>query len=159
MTKGVDFRHISVHATPEESPGFLLWRISTQWRSSIEATLKPLGLTHPQFVVLATTAWLTRNNNVVNQIDISRATGLDPNTTSQILRGLEAKDFIQRTRSLNERSKNPSLTNLGFKVLEKALPTVEKADSKFFESLAANEIGALVKIFQKITLTKTFNYE
>jgi hypothetical protein len=60
MTEAINFNEMSIHPSAEESPGFLLWRVSTLWRRAIEAILKPLGLTHPQFVVLATTAWLTR---------------------------------------------------------------------------------------------------
>lgn len=159
MNKSNNIESLTLFKTPEESPGYLLWRVSFAWRSFIEETLKLLDLTHPQFVVLATTAWLTRNGKHINQLDISKASGLDPNTTSQILRGLETKNFIKRTRSLNERSKNPSLTDLGFKVLEKTLPAVEKADLEFFKSLTDNDIDILVKIFQKITPTKALNYE
>ncbi|MGC2310121.1 MAG: MarR family transcriptional regulator [Candidatus Babeliaceae bacterium] len=150
MNKSDTIEKLTLFKTPEESPGYLLWHVSLAWRSFIEETLKPLDLTHPQFVVLATTAWLTRGGNHINQIDISKASGLDQNTTSQILRGLEAKNFIKRTRSLNERSKNPILTELGSKVLSKALPAVEKSDSQFFELLASKEMDMLIKIFQKI---------
>ena len=112
-----------------------MWKVSLKWRALIEEVLKPLGLTHPQFVVLATTGWLTRNNNLVSQIDICRASGFDPNTLSQILRGLEAKELLKRVRSLNERSKSPQLTILGSELLNKALPTVEQADTRFFDLL------------------------
>lgn len=145
-----NIEQLTTFKTPEESPGYLLWRISSSWRTRIEETLKPLDLTHPQFVVLATTAWLTRNREHVNQIDISKAAGLDPNTISQILRGLEKKNFIQRKRSINERSKNPKLTILGSGVLEKALPAVESADAQFFNVLATIETNNLVELFQKL---------
>lgn len=151
MKKTNNIEILTAFTKPEESPGYLLWHVSLAWRSLIEETLKPLNLTHPQFVVLATTAWLTRSGEHINQIDISKASGLDPNTTSQILRGLELKNFIKRTRSLNERSKNPELTNLSSKILAQALPAVEKADSKFFESLTPKEMDILVKIFQKLS--------
>jgi MarR family transcriptional regulator, organic hydroperoxide resistance regulator len=146
---------LTTFSKPEDSPGYLLWHVSLAWRSLIEETLKPLNLTHPQFVVLATTGWLTRNGEHINQINISQASGLDPNTTSQVLRGLELKNFIKRTRSLNERSKNPELTDLGSKVLSKALPAVEKTDSHFFESLTAKEMEWLLKLFQKLSKHKT----
>ena len=146
----ISIENLTLFKTPEDSPGYLLWRISFAWRSYIEETLKPLGLTHPQFVVLTTIAWLTRDGKHINQIDISKASELDPNTISQILRRLEAKHFIKRIRFLNERSKNSSLTDLGFKVLEKTVPAVEKSDLKFFKSLTAHEMGILVKLFQKI---------
>lgn len=148
---------LTLFKTPEESSGYLLWHISLAWRSAIEETLKPLDLTHPQFVVLVTTAWLTRNGDHISQIDISKAAALDPNTTSQVLRGLELKSFIQRTRSLNERSKNPCLTDDGLRILEQALPAIEKTDTKFFASLSTNEKNDFIKIFQKLKDKKVAN--
>lgn len=145
-----DIQTLTMFKNPEESPGYLLWHVSLAWRSSIEDTLKKFDLTHPQFVVLATIAWLTKNGEYISQIDISKASGLDPNTTSQILRGLEAKNFIKRMRSLNERSKNPNFTELGSNTLNKALPAVEKADLNFFDPLSSKEIKTFIKIFQKL---------
>jgi len=150
MSKGVKFKEISVHETPEQSPGFLLWHVSTAWRSSIEAVLKPLSLTHPQFVVLATLGWLTRNKERVTQVAIGKMAGLDPNTTSQILRGLENKKLIKRESSLDGRAKNPLLTDLGADILIKALPAVEMADAKFFKGLNSQEMTLILKMFKKM---------
>lgn len=129
------FNKISRHSSAEESPGFLLWRVSTLWRRTIEGVLKPLGLTHPQFVVLATTGWLTKTGAKASQVEIGRHAALDPNTTSQILRGLEAKGLIQRTQFDNERSKYPQLTSAGEESLAKAMAAVENADAAFFASV------------------------
>ncbi len=135
MTQSVNFEEISIHPSAEESPGFLLWRVSTLWRKAIETVLKPLGLTHPQFVVLATTGWLTRTGEKVSQADIGRQAALDPNTTSQILRGLQAKGLIERAHNIDERSKYPILTLAGVESLTKAMPAVERADAAFFASV------------------------
>lgn len=146
----IDFRHISLYASPQESPGYLLWRMSTKWRDSIEDVLKPLNLTHPQFVILATLAWLTKDGNKVSQVAIGRMAGLDPNTTSQIIRGLEKKKFVKRTQSVDERSKNPIVTATGSTILSKALPLVEQADKDFFALLEGTEVSTMVKLFQKL---------
>ncbi|MGB8468318.1 MAG: MarR family transcriptional regulator [Candidatus Babeliales bacterium] len=150
MIKKIDFKHISVYQKPEESPGLLLWRVSTQWRYAIENTLKPLGLTHPQFVILATTAWLTKNGDVVSQVDIGRMADLDPNTTSQILRGLEKKNLITRLHSEDEKHKNPVLTSQGTQMLTEAMPAVERSDSAFFSQLTETELRMLIATFQKL---------
>ena len=150
MTKIPPITQVTKFKTPEDSPGYLLWLVSLAWRSTIETTLKKFGLTHPQFVVLATTAWLTRAGAHTSQIAISQAAGIDPNTTSQILRGLELKQLIQRPRFLNERSRNPALTALGLAIITKALPAVERADTKFFRCLDASEHGQLLKIFRQL---------
>lgn len=145
----INFKHISLYKTPEESPGYLLWRVSTQWRSAIEKALKPLDLTHPQFVVLATLAWLTKDGKKVSQIDVGRMAALDPSTTSQIVRGLEAKKFIKRKHSVDERSKNPVITELGSAALAKAMPAVEQADVQFFKKINESQVITLVQLFQK----------
>lgn len=131
----VNFNKISVHSSAEESPGFLLWRVSTLWRRAIENVLKPLGLTHPQFVILANTGWLTRTGKRATQAEIGRQAALDPNTTSQILRSLEAKGLIERPHVTDEKSKYPTLTKAGAESLAQALPAVEKADTAFFSSI------------------------
>jgi DNA-binding MarR family transcriptional regulator len=150
MSKKLNFKKISVYEGPKQSPGFLLWHISTSWRSSIEAALKSLGLTHPQFVVLATTGWLTRNGHLVTQVEIGKMAGLDPNTNSQILKGLEQKSFIKRTPSSDGRAKNVSLTLKGSQILSFALPAVEQTDANFFNSLKESEINILIELFQKL---------
>ncbi len=126
----VNFSEISKYSGPENSPGYLLWKASTLWRRSIEAALKPLGLTHPQFVLLAAIGWL-HGSQPITQIQIAKFAGLDPNTTSQILGGLHKKKLIQR-KAQDGRSKSPSLTQAGRELLIKALPLVEQEDHAFF---------------------------
>lgn len=152
MSSTVEFKHISVHDQPETSPGFLLWHVSTVWRSSIEAVLLPLSLTHPQFVVLATLGWLTRKGDRVTQAAVGKMAGLDPNTTSQILRGLETKRLIKRITSADVRAKNPLLTTKGSEILIKALPAVERADAQFFKMLSNKESDSMIQIFQKLMM-------
>ena len=77
--------------------------------------------------------------------------GLDPNTNSQIVKGLEEKDFVSRSPSSDGRAKNVSVTSKGSKILEKALPAVEKGDANFFRILDKEESGFLISIFQKLT--------
>lgn len=151
MSERPNFKRISIHEGPKQSPGFLLWHVSTSWRSSIEAILKTFGLTHPQFVVLATTGWLTRNGDHITQVMIGKMAGLDPNTNSQIIKGLEEKDFVSRSPSSDGRAKNVSLTLKGSQILEHALPEVEQADAKFFSILEKEDNSFLISIFQKLT--------
>lgn len=152
MGERFSFKKMSVHEGPKQSPGFLLWHISTSWRSSIEAVLKTFGLTHPQFVVLAATGWLTRNGELVTQGAVGKMAGLDPNTNSQVIKGLEQKEWIKRDPSSDGRAKNVSLTSKGAQILNRALPAVEQADAKFFSPLIKKEMGSLLRVFQKLTI-------
>lgn len=152
INKTFKFKHITVHEGPEKSPGFLLWHISTLWRSSIQEILKPLHLTHPQFVVLAAVGWLTQDGKHVTQSEVGRMAGLDPNTISQIMRGLEAKKLIKRIRSSDPRTKNPVLTSQGSALLERALPAVEKGDAEFFKILTREQLEVLGTLFHVLTV-------
>lgn len=76
--------------------------------------------------------------------------GLDPNTTSQILIGLEQKTLIERIQSTDARAKHPKLTSKGKSILIKALPAVEKQDAEFFNKLTKRELQQLIQLFQKL---------
>jgi DNA-binding MarR family transcriptional regulator len=148
--KSVNFKKISVFDAPERSPGFLLWHVSTAWRGSIETVLKSMGLTHPQFVILSTLGWLTRQGDRVTQAAIGKMTGLDPNTVSQIIKGLEKKTLIIRKQSSDGRAKNPILTKKGSNILKRAMPAVEGKDGEFFNDLTVDEMECMVTIFNKL---------
>lgn len=148
--KKVVWKAVSDFDGPEDSPGFLLWRVSTSWRRQVEAALATVGLTHPQFVILASVGWLTRDGNQVTQIELARHCQTDITMTSQVLRTLERKGYIERKqREGDERSKLPYITKVGAKLIEKALPLVESVDREFFGPLK-NDTKKCVEILQKL---------
>lgn len=148
--KHVAWKKISHFEGPEQSPGFLLWQVSTQWRRQIENALAAIGLTHPQFVLLASLGWLTKSGRDISQIELARHCKTDIAMTSQILRSLERKGFIERRQLKgNERSKFPCLTQSGAQLIEKALPLVEAVDLDFFKRLE-NDTARCVEILQKL---------
>lgn len=145
----MDFKEISIYQGPEVSPGYLLWRTTTIWRRMIEEALRAIEITHPQFVILAIVGWLTKDGKTATQVEIGRYAGLDPNTTSQILRGLQKKGLVRRKRLTDERSKHPQLTQEGSLCLKKAMPAVEQADEKFFKDLGSKE-KSFIKMLQTL---------
>ena len=147
-----NFKEISQFELPEESPGFLLWHVSTKWRSSIELVLKPFGLTHPQFVILAAIGWLTREGKSINQSAISKFSGSDQNTLSQIIKGLEKRDLVNREQA--GRVKNSLLTTEGNVVLKKAILAVESVDREFFDHLNKRELKKIISSFKKLIENK-----
>lgn len=144
------WKKISQFKGPEESPGFLLWQVSTKWRRQIETTLAALDLTHVQFVLLASIGWLTRGDNRITQVELACHCQTDINMTSQVLRTLEKKGYIER-RMLegNERSKFPFLTKQGANLVEKAIPLVERADHEFFKHIKKDS-NKCMEIFKKL---------
>jgi DNA-binding MarR family transcriptional regulator len=118
---------------PGESPGFLLWQATNAWQRRVRAALEPLGITHVQFVLLASTGWLQRDGQAPTQIALARHARTDVMMTSQVLRTLEARGFITRTPSPDDaRARLVSLTQAGRDMISRALPLVEGADVAFF---------------------------
>lgn len=120
----------------EESSGFLLWRVTNLWQRKIKKALEKFGLTHSQFVLLASIHWLTLHKEEVTQVVLSNHTKIDPMTTSTVLRTLQQKGFLQRKEhSTDTRAKTVGLTKEGVKIIKKAVVAVEKFDKEFFSSL------------------------
>jgi MarR family transcriptional regulator, organic hydroperoxide resistance regulator len=148
--KKVAWKKISHFEGPEDSPGFLLWQVSTLWRRKVEAALATLSLTHAQFVILASVGWLTRGGNQVTQVELARHCGTDVTMTSQILRTLERNGYIERKqREGDERSKLPCVTEKGSKTIEQAIPLVETVDDEFFANLK-EDTKKFVKLLRKL---------
>jgi MarR family transcriptional regulator, organic hydroperoxide resistance regulator len=137
------------HAGPARSPGFLLWRISNAWQRRQRLALQPFGLTHSQFVVLATATWFGASE-ALSQTRIAQLTGIDPMTTSQVLRALEASALIERRdHPTDPRAKLIAVTRAGRDLARKAVVVVENADAAFFKPVATD--GAqLVDLFQAL---------
>lgn len=116
-------------------------RVYNKWHSMIKKELKKMKLTHPQFVVLASLAYLSQDSNEeITQVMISKLSGIDVMTVSQILNLLEKNDFIKRKEhSRDTRAKAVILNKKGEEVLQKAVPLVEQIDEIFFEKLDTDE--------------------
>jgi DNA-binding MarR family transcriptional regulator len=122
--------------TPEESSGFLLWQVTNLWQREIKKALEPHDLTHSQFVLLASTHWLTLHGQEVTQVLLSNHTKIDPMTTSTVLRTLQRKGLIERQEHATDtRAKTVVLTDAGKKTAKKAVVTVENFDNSFFSVL------------------------
>ncbi len=122
---------------PEDSPGFLLWQIANAWQRQQRAALAPLGLTHVQFVLLASLWWLTRGEAGVTQSDLARHAGADPMMTSQVVRSLARRRLVARGRDpADGRARSLSVTPAGLALVGRALPAVEAVDAAFFAPVA-----------------------
>lgn len=120
----------------EESSGFLLWQVTNLWQREIKKALEPFGLTHSQFVLLASIHWLTLQKQEVTQIVLSSHTKIDPMTTSTVLRTLQAKGFVKRQEHATDtRAKTVALTEDGKKLVKLAVKKVEAFDKSFFATL------------------------
>ncbi|MFE5328991.1 MarR family winged helix-turn-helix transcriptional regulator [Embleya sp. NPDC056575] len=118
---------------PDDSPGFLLWHTTLRWQRTMAATLGPLDLTHPQFVLLASLWWLEGRDVRPNQLTLANHAGMDVKTASQVLRRLEAKALLVRaTDPTDTRAKLLHITDAGARLAAEAIEAVEAADTTFF---------------------------
>lgn len=120
----------------EDSSGYLLWQVTTLWQRKIKRELDTIDLTHTQFVLLASLAWLSKNQEIVTQIEIANHSKTDRMMVSKVLRTLQEKGFITRKEhEIDTRAKAITLTETGEKILQKALIMVEQIDVDFFSVL------------------------
>lgn len=87
--------------------------------------LEPLGLTHPQYLVMLA-LWdhhrAERNGQPLSVKEIAASLQLDSATLSPMLKRLEALDLISRSRSAaDERAIDVQLTKAGLQLRRKAL--------------------------------------
>jgi len=126
----------------EDSPGFLLWQVTTLWQRGIKKALDDINLTHSQFVLLASLLWLSKQKESVTQTDLSQHSKIDPMTTSTVIRTLLQKKMVQRQEHHTDtRAKTITLTETGIKVTRQAVKIIEKFDGAFFSSLAGKTAG------------------
>ncbi len=127
---------------PEDSIGFLLWRVAHRHQREVDRVLASLDLTHLQFVVLVQTAWLARAGDAVTQAGLARYGKVHPMQLSNILKVLEAKQLVARGRCpASARSKQVALTDAGAALLAEALPRVQGLHSSFFGDEAGSCAG------------------
>ncbi len=130
-------RFRSSFKTPKVSPGFLLWQVTNDWQRKQREVLRPLGLTHVQFVLLACIGWLQENREgEISQADVAAQAKTDLMMTSQVVRTLEKKRWLERKHSKTDaRAFSLALTDAGWKLIQKALQLVEATDRAFFARL------------------------
>ena len=118
---------------PLQSPGFVLWRDFMRWQRELNGLLKPYGLTQPQFAVLACCAWITREDDAVQQTKLVETLGLDKMHVSQVVGRLEDAGLLLRKGAREDlRVKQLSLSEKAQELLAKCFPIVERHDAGFF---------------------------
>ncbi len=136
-------------ASAEDSPGFLLWQVTNRWQAAQRATLKPFGLTHVQFVLLASLTWLDAEGPV-SQRQLADHAASDRMMTSQVLRVLGSRGLVDReTDPRDGRAKAVAVTAEGAELADRAVKAVEACDRAFFAPLGTSA-GAFTKALLRL---------
>jgi len=131
--------------TPDTSPGFLLWRVTLRWQREVTLALRPLSLTHVQFVLLATCWWQNRNGGRPTQAALAEFAGVDVKMASEVIRTLEQKGLINReVDARDSRARRLAVTTEGERLAPEAISVVEAVDTRTFGALPAAARGHLL---------------
>jgi DNA-binding MarR family transcriptional regulator len=121
---------------PPTSTGFLLWHVSLRWRVTLGRELAPLGLTHTQFVLLATLYRLSHSGAPPSQRQLADQTGLDVMLVSKVARALEGGGLVRRgNSSADPRALQLTLTSRGTDVVLAAVKVVHEVEARFLSPL------------------------
>ena len=139
-------------ATTDDSPGLLLWQVTNRWQAAIRTALKPHGLTHVQFVLLASLAWLD-TDRPVTQKHLADHAATDVMMTSQVLRTLEQRGLVRRAPHPDDgRARALSVTETGRDLANRTVAVVEACDRAFF-SILGPDTGNLVDLLRRLART------
>ncbi len=140
---------------PEKAVGFVLWRVVHRYTREVDRALVPLDLTHLQFTTLAMAAWLGRTGEAVTQVALARAADIQSMQVSHMLKILEDKGFVTRTRHVADtRAKHLQMTAAGLKALGRAMPVVIDVQRRLFgEQGRAN--GGLLAMLVRVDGDRT----
>lgn len=124
----------------DASTGLAFNRVYNKWHTSIKNELRKIGITHPQFVVMTVLNYLGQSEEFVSQVSIAKMADMDVMSVSQIIRGLEVKEYLTREANPKDTRANAiRLLEKGQDAVQIALPIVEKVDDDFFGALSDDE--------------------
>ena len=121
---------------PEVFLGYRLWRVHYLWHRHIERSLKALGLTRTQYLLLVATYHLITKGEAPSQIRLSNFTLVEKMMVSKTLRTLEQRGYLSRRPTPTDRRANRlQITAAGEELLGRACAVSAEAHAKFFEVL------------------------
>ena len=131
------------HEEADDSPGFLLWKITALWQRTLAGVLGDFGITQTQYAILASLRWREERKLPATQTDLAEHAKLDKMTLSKAIRRLEDEGVVKRAPSSSDgRATDVRLTAKGRNMTQAAIVAIEDADDAFFASLSATELAA-----------------
>ncbi len=131
----------------DDSPGFLLYRLTLLWQEKLGEIFEKLGLNQTRYAILATLKYFEERGMTSSQNQIVQQTKIDKMTLSKSVRVLERDQLVIRSPSLSDsRSMVVSLTSGGRKLVSKAIHEVETADEEFFSCMSEEQMDQFKEI-------------
>lgn len=120
--------------------------MTLRWQRELVAKLEPLGVTHVQFVLLASAWWLREHDERPSQRRLAEHAGTDSMMTSQVVRAPEQRGLLARERDPDDaRVWVIVVTPEGKRLARRAIDIVEEADAAFFEPVSRRQALSMLR--------------
>jgi DNA-binding MarR family transcriptional regulator len=131
----------------ESSIGFLLYKAHQRAAAEFRRVLEPMGLTPPQFGVLA----LLYSQDGQRQATLCERGAVDPNTMVGIVDRLEAAGLVQRQRDPQDRRAYlVRITVKGRQAFKSCIPLRNQAANRSWAALSRVERSQLRELLRKV---------
>ncbi len=120
----------------EDFPGMLLWQLQHLWQRQLNSKLDQFGLTHMQYIMLSALEVALSSDFETTQANLAKAVKFDIMMTSNVLRTLEKKELITRTRNPKDiRAILLDITPKGKRLVKKARVAADSFNEEFFSPI------------------------
>ncbi len=128
----------------------LIGHVFKLWIRNKKQILDEFGLTGSQYEVLSAIYNLSSLRKEIIQIDLSEEAGIDPMTTSTILRNLEKKEYIRRARgTVNTRIVIVELTEKGKCLYNLASSKVKAVSNTIYQNIDEQNLTRQLVLLSK----------
>ncbi|MDX8398747.1 MAG: MarR family transcriptional regulator, partial [Gallionellaceae bacterium] len=145
------------HDMPDDSAGFLLWKITALWQRRLSEVLGEFGITQTQYAILASLRWFEEQGEATTQAHVVEHAKIDKMTLSKAVRKLEQGGLVFREQSSDDsRAINVSFTDKGQQVIQMAVMAIEKADDEFFSCLTEQQLATYKSLTKSVISSNGF---
>jgi DNA-binding MarR family transcriptional regulator len=135
----------------DDSPGCLLFKLTTLWQRRPAEVFDQLGITQTQYAILASLRWFEEQEEPPSQAHLVAHAKIDKMTLSKAIRRLEENGLVRRVASATDsRAVDVGFTPKGRRVVEQAVVAVERADDEFFDVVPARRVEEFKSLTREI---------
>lgn len=132
----------------DEGIGYELKRVQQTLRHAMDAKVREIGLTTPQYAALS----VLEREEELSGAELARRCFVTPQTMSQILSGLESAGLVERrSHPTHGRVVQARLTQPGEEILSMAHERVSKVEERMLSRLSRDERGFLLSALRSCT--------
>ncbi len=140
------------HKHADESPGFLLYKMTSLWQQRLGRIFDGFGIYQTQYAILASLRYFEEKGEPSTQTHLAEHARLDKMTLSKAVRSLEKAALVKRQPSSSDhRAIVVRLTPKGRNLVGRAIVAIENADDEFFGVLTPEDLARFQSLMKEIT--------